>query len=135
MQLAKQRAAERAKERAEWEALQTQEAAAEAARLRAERDAKRTAFEAAEAKLQQELAERAAVERRILAEKEARLREEREREARCGATYTGHCRPIMVLEDAPRLCGSRKQHVCIAVHHLGHQQVLPVDRAWAALLT
>ena len=94
VKVAKQRAAERAKERAEWEALQTQEAAAEAARLRTEREAKRATFEAAEAKLQQELAERAAVERRLLAEKEARLREEREREARCGTcshhgqTYT-----------------------------------------------
>ena len=82
VQLAKQRAAERAKERAEWDALQQQEAAAEATRLRAEREAKRASFEAAEAKLQQELAERAAVERRLLAEKETRLREEREREAR-----------------------------------------------------
>ena len=82
--IAKHRATERARERAEWEALQTQEAAAEAERLRAERESKRAGFEAAEAKLKQELAERAAVERRLLAEKEARLREEREREARWG---------------------------------------------------
>jgi hypothetical protein len=84
VELAKQRGAERARERAEWEALQTQEAAAEADRLRADREAKRASFEAAEAKLKQELAERAAVERRLLVEKEARLREEREWDARWG---------------------------------------------------